>query len=186
MIKIRRNFKKKWRVAIGNQRSSKTKKFIGLRKFTAKRASLQKEASSTKSFRSQNDHAAKLGFCCETSLPLRNHFTATRPPSVKFFAVVKHLLGTHVPFRSYEMSCETLQSQNSQPQVSSAKIFVAAKHPLGTRVPFRSPPTPFRSCEMAYETLCEISHWLRNHHFAAKWASSCENPNCHLNPKLNL
>ena len=124
-------------------------------------------------FHSQKSPLAKRGFpcktisqpkgpCCKTSLPLRNHFAATSPPPTKFFAVVKHLSGAHVPFRGCEMSCETLQSQISLPQAFPPKNFAATKPPLGTCVPFRSPPNPFRSYKMSCETPCEHPIWLRN------------------------
>ena len=187
IIKIRRNFKKKWRVASGNQMSSKAKKFIGLRKFC-----------------SQKSSPAKRGFPCKTiSQPKRpcreiEVLLRNKPPSAKSFhshkptpweILPRHMCVISQPkssFHSCEMSCETLQSQISQLQASPVKNFVAAKHSLGTRVPFRSPPTPFHSFEMACKTSCEIIPWLRNHPFAAKWAFSCENLNRHLNHKLNL
>ena len=54
-----------------------------------------------------------------------------------------------------EMSCENF-----------AGCFAAAKPPLGTRVPFHSSTPSFRSCEMdcemAYENVSLLSHWLRN------------------------
>ena len=180
MIKIRRNFKKKWRVASGNQRNLKVKKFIGLRKFRS-----QKSSPAKRGFPYETISKPK-GPCCEIEVLLRN-----KPPSAKSFRSHKptpwEILPRHTcdisqpksSFRSYEMSCETLQSQISQLQASLVKNFVAAKHSLGTRVPFRSPPTPFRSFKMACKTPCEIIHWLRNHPFAVKWAFSCENLNRH-------
>ena len=155
--------------------------------FAAKRAPLQKEASPAKPFRSQKDHATKLRFRCETSLPILNHFATTSPTPCE--TPLRHtcaILQPKSPFRSCEMSRETLQSQISQPQASLTKNFIDAKPPLSTRVPFCSPQSPFRNYGMSCETPCEIPIWLQNPSLAVKWPSSCENPNHHLNTKLNL
>ena len=187
MIKIRRNFKKKWRVASGNQRSSKANKFIGLRKFRSQKSSPMKRGFPCETI------SQLKGPCCKIEVLLRN-----KPPFAKSFRSHKptpwEILRRHTcaisqpksSFNSCEMSCETLQSQILQLQAFLVKNFTAGKHSLGTRVPFRSPPTPFHSFKMACKTPCKIIPWLRNHHFPAKWAFSCENLNRHLNHKLNL
>ena len=48
------------------------------------------------------------------------------------------------------------------------------------------PKSPFRSYEMSCETTCEIPFLLRNPSLAAKFPSSCENFNRHLNTYLSL
>ena len=182
MIKIRRNFKKKWRVASGNQRNLKVKKFIGLRKF-----------------HSQKSSPAKRGFSCETiSQPRRPYceievLLRNKPPFAKSFH--SHKPTSCENFRSCETpvrhTCAISQLRNPPKpnfiaQAPPAKIFAAVKQSLGTRVAFGSPTTPLRNCKMACKTPYEITHWLRNRLFAAKWAFSCENLNRHLNPKLSL
>ena len=100
MIKIRRNFKRSGGKPQGTKGAKKQRNLCSCENFGSQKNPLRKEASPTKSFRNQKDHAAKLGFCYETSTPLRNHFSATSPPLAKFFATAKHLSGTLMPFHS--------------------------------------------------------------------------------------
>ena len=134
---------------------------------------------------------------CEKRLPLRNHFAAkrtmlqTKPPPTKSFR-------SHKP-TSYEIfcSCET--------PLRCTRAISRLRNEL------RNPPKPnftatslpsekFRSYETTPRHMCAISQppkpisQLQNElwntmwtpHLAAKWPSSCENPNHHLNTKLNL
>nr|CAN83387.1 hypothetical protein VITISV_015383 [Vitis vinifera] len=60
-----------------------------------------------------------------------------------------------------------LNDQNQEemqrsPIATPCENFRSCENSLGTQVPFRSPPTPFRSCEMACENPYEIPPWLRN------------------------
>nr|CAN81521.1 hypothetical protein VITISV_000501 [Vitis vinifera] len=63
----------------------------------------------------------------------------------------------------FEDNCAKLSKMSCE---NFAGCFVAAKPPLGTRVPFHSSTPSFRSCEMdcemAYENVSLLSHWLRN------------------------
>ena len=107
MIKIRRNFKISEGKPLGTKGAQKQRNLCSCKNFAAKRAPLRKGASPAKSFRSQKNHPAKLGFCCEKRVPLRNglrnlpkqDFVATSPPA-KFFTTAKPPLGTRVPFCS--------------------------------------------------------------------------------------
>ena len=127
---------RRWRKVSRNQRSSKSRKFIGLRKF-----------------RSQNSPSAKWGFLyetilqpkaplCEIEVSLRNKppssksFRSHKTPPTKILAVVKPLPSTRVPFRSCEMSC---------------KIPILLRNPS---LAAKWPP----SCEMS----CEITFGLLN------------------------
>ncbi|RVW61496.1 hypothetical protein CK203_065964 [Vitis vinifera] len=97
--KSRRNYKR-GEGRSQEQRSQKHANSLACENFAAKIAPLRNEVSSAKSFRSPRPPFAKSRFRCKTSLPLRNHFAAPRPPSTKIFAAVKPFSGTHVPFRS--------------------------------------------------------------------------------------
>ena len=176
MIKIRRNFKKKWRVATGNQRRLKTKEFIGLRKF-----------------HSQKSPPAKRGFPCETiSLP--------KGPCCKIGVLLRNKPPPAKSFRSHKpISCEIFCS--CETPLRCTRAISQLRNPPKPNFTARSLPSEkFRSYETTPRHMCAISQppkpisqlrnelWntMWNPPLAAKWPSSCENPNHHLNTKLNL
>ncbi|KAL6346166.1 hypothetical protein AAG906_027900 [Vitis piasezkii] len=116
--------------------------FLACKNFTAKIAPLRKGAFS-EIISHQRTPSAKLRSCCETCPPLQNHFTTSRPPSVKPF------LGTRVSFRSPNHPStlyETILQLRNTPLahechfVAPHSHFVATKwlvkSPLGCEIPF--------------------------------------------------
>ena len=84
MIKFRRKCKGGEGRSQGTKGAQNQGNSLACENFAAKTALLRNEASSAKPFCSQKPPSAKLRSRCETSLPLRNHFAATRPPLRKF------------------------------------------------------------------------------------------------------
>ena len=182
MITFRRNCKIGERRSQGTKGAQKHANSLACESFAAKIAPMRKKSPSTKLFHSQKPPSTKSRSCCETGLPLQNHFAAQAPPLVKIFVVAKPPLGTRVPFRSPNPYFAAAKRLQNPPKLH----FTAAKPPLGTWVPFRSPTLPFHNCKMGCKMVCEIAPWLRNRPLATKWVFSCKNLNRHLNLKLSL
>ena len=107
----------------------------------------------------RNFNLRKWGSTCEI---LKAKFGKFTSQLTKIFAVVKHLLGTRVPFRKFkipfhscEPTCEILKAKFHKFTIQLAKIFTVTKHLLGTRVPFRNFKVQFRSCKSSCKPTCE-------------------------------
>ena len=158
---IYEELQKRWRKVSGNQRSSKARKFIGLRKF-----------------RSQNSSPTKRGFpretisqpkgpYCEIEVLLRN-----KPPSAKSFRSPKTTL--YENFRS----CKTLLRHTC----AISQLLNGLQNPLKPHFAAQALSTKsIRSCESLLRHTCAISQLqnglrnpLRNRPLAAKSPSCCE------------
>ena len=185
----REKFQKKWREAIGNQRSTKTEEFVLLRKFRSQKSHPGKKVFPSKRISQPREPSCENRVMLRKEGPPTKQFRSHKNPPAKNFVAAKLPPGTRVPFRNpkahfaaTKWAAKPSKAKFRRHKPSPAKNFPTTKPPLGTRVSFRSPQSPFRSCE----TLCEIPLLLRNPHLAAKWPYSCENPNRQLNTYLSL
>ena len=70
--------------------------------------------------------------------------------------------GAHCEIKGWLRKWPSAAKWSCSPIATLCENFRSCENSLGTQVPFRSPPTPFRSCEMACENPYEIPPWLRN------------------------
>ena len=140
------------------------KKRVPLRKFCSQNSSPAKRGFLYEIISQPKVPSAKLRSCCEIGPPLRNHFSALRPPSTKFFAAAKPLSGTRVPFRSPNTHFATAKRA-----MKPSKVSFRSPSTLYETLPWHTsaisqPTLRFHTCEMA----CKISPRLRNRPHAAK------------------